>query len=79
MLFLFEGVPLPLGTWERLHYFIVAHDSAINRLRQIEFYVLLDEFPTVTETRKRFNICLLAKQKARMQCLPRSIKLVDYQ
>ena len=24
LLFLFEGVPLPMGAWERLHYFIVA-------------------------------------------------------
>ena len=31
------------------------NDNAINRLPQIECNVLLDEFPTVTETRKPFQ------------------------
>ena len=38
------------------------NDNAINRLPQIEYNVLLDEFPTVTETRK--SIQLLSSGKA---------------
>ena len=39
------------------------NDNAINRLQQIECNVLLDKFPTVTETGKRFKNCLLAKNR----------------
>ena len=55
------------------------NDNAINRLPQIECNVLLDEFPTVTETRKQFNIYLLVKHQIQMQFLLKSIKLVDFQ
>ena len=55
------------------------NDNAINRLPHIECNVLLDEFPTVTETRKAFNIYLLVKHQVQMQFLLKSIKLVDFQ
>ena len=42
------------------------NDNVINRLPQIECNVLLDKFPTVTETGKRFKNCLLAKTGARI-------------
>ena len=58
------------------------NDNAINRLPQIECDDLLDEFPTVTETRKAIQhlfIYLLVKHQVQMQFLPKSIKLVDFQ
>ena len=55
------------------------NDNAINRLPHIECNFLLDEFPTVTETRKQFNSCLLVKHQVQMQFLLKSIKLVDFQ
>ena len=55
------------------------NDNAIKRLPQIKCSVLLDEFPTVTETRKAINIYLLVKHQVQMQFMLKSIKLVDFQ
>ena len=52
----------------------IINGDAIDRLTQIECNVLLDEFPTVMETRKAGS-CYLAKLQVQMQFLPRSIKL----
>ena len=54
--------------------------NAINRLPQIECNVLLDEFPTVTETRKAIqHLSSGIKHQVQMHILLMSIKLVDYQ
>ena len=55
------------------------NDSAINRLPQIECNVLLDEFPTVTETRKAIQHLSLVKHQVQIRFLLKSIKLVDFQ
>ena len=54
------------------------NEDAIDRLPQIDCNVLLDEFPTVVEKKKKkkqFNSCHLAKLQGQMQFLPRSIEL----
>ena len=51
------------------------NEDAIDKFPQIECNVLLDEFPTVMETRKKkqFNNCHLAKLQVQMQFLQRFI------
>ena len=55
------------------------NDNAINRLPQIECNVLLDEFPTVTETRKAIQHLSSGKAPSTDAILLKSIKLVDFQ
>ena len=52
------------------------NDEAINRLAQVECTLLLDEFPTVSETVKaiKHNICYLVKLPDQMQYRQRSVK-----
>ena len=53
------------------------NDNAINRLPQIECNVLLDEFPTIKETRKTIQHLSYGKAPGtHMQFLLKSIKLV---
>ena len=54
------------------------NEDAIDRLPQIECNVLLDEFPTVTETRKDCNNYHLAKPQVQMQFLPKFTRLGGY-
>ena len=49
------------------------NDGAINKLPQVECNLLLDEFPTVSETLK-YNFCHLARLQDQMQYLLRSTK-----
>ena len=50
------------------------NDDTINRLPQVEYTLLLDEFPTVTETVKAIKFCHLARLQDQMQYLLRSTK-----
>ena len=49
-------------------------DDAINRLPQVECNLLLDEFPTVSETVEAISFCHLAKLQDQMRYLLRSTK-----
>ena len=49
------------------------NDGAINKLPQVECNLLLDEFPTVSETLK-YNFCHLARLQDQMKYLLRSTK-----
>ena len=54
------------------------NEDAIDRLPQIEFNVLLDEFPPSWKQEKQFNNCLLAKLQVQMQFLQRFIRPGGY-